>query len=491
MGRSFSKDPRVLRSTSRGIALVLATVAAAATATSPRDAFASGYMAARFGSDHGTPAMPNTFALYFNPAALGGTTGTTITGDVSAMLRLVRYNRTAEALSPSDPNLKNDPNYVAANTGTANLTNVLALPFAGVNTDFGTKNLRAGYAFYIPFGGMASYTRRDGIPGQPGSVDSVARWHMISGQIFAIYNTFAVAYRIEPARLTIGASVSPIIHHISTVRARNVDGSDDTVRNGQLVEGRTWLDASGVNVGIAAGVYWEALDTLHLGASYTSQPGFGETRMSGTLKTRFGANPADSEKVDFLQSYPDVVRLGGTWQIDPRWMIRADAEYTRWSVLKNQCIVKSGEKCNVASDGRDLSNGNVILNLPRNWKDTIGVRAGAAYFLGENTELFGSLGFATPAAPKETLDPSTVDTPQIFLTAGAQYRFSKHFALAGSYNHIYYFTVDTDGKNTTAIPSHPVGSPGAGDYNVSRSPSAEGQYKAQLGFVNLNASYTF
>src|SRR5436190_23577235 len=65
------------------------------------DAHASGYLTARFGSDHGTPASPNTYAIYYNPAALGGTKGTTITGDVALALRWAHYKRGNDALSPS------------------------------------------------------------------------------------------------------------------------------------------------------------------------------------------------------------------------------------------------------------------------------------------------------------------------------------------------------------------------------------------------------
>ena len=64
-----------------------------------------------------------------------------------------------------------NPKYVYANTGDANLLNLLALPFVGVNTDFGTKSFRAGWAAYIPFGGMANWDRDRGIPDAPGSME--------------------------------------------------------------------------------------------------------------------------------------------------------------------------------------------------------------------------------------------------------------------------------------------------------------------------------
>lgn len=456
----------------------------------PSDAQASGYLTARFGADHGTPAQPNTFAVYFNPAALGGTKGTTITGDASILLRFAQYTRTPDALSPSNQAHLQDPSYVQANTGEANLTNLLALPFVGVNTDFGTQNLRAGYAAYIPFGGLATWDRTKGVPGSPGSTDGVQRWHNISGQILAIYNTFAVAYRFHP-RFSVGASVSPVIHHVGTVRARNSDGSDDTFRGAELVEGRSYLDATGLNLAASFGVYLEPTDDLRLGLAYLSQPGFGETRMSGTLQTKLGTTPQTKEDIDFLQTYPDIIRFGADWRASKQLALRGDFEFARWSVFERQCVVKPDQKCNVASDGRDLSGGKVILNVPRNWDNAIGVRVGPGYWLNERTELFGSLGLTTPAVPKETIDASTIDSQRLYFTLGAKYEFSKHFALAGSYNHIYFFNVNTNGKNDQNITAHPANQAGGGDYNASRSPSADGRYRSQIGFVNVNVAYTF
>src|SRR5690348_6393938 len=89
---------------SRRLLPFAAPLAFAAAALVPEDAQASGYLTARFGGDQGAPMMPNGYALYFNPAALGGTTGTTLTGDVSLALRHVHYKRTGEALSPLPAN---------------------------------------------------------------------------------------------------------------------------------------------------------------------------------------------------------------------------------------------------------------------------------------------------------------------------------------------------------------------------------------------------
>jgi long-chain fatty acid transport protein len=447
-----------------------------------RDAHASGYLTARFGGDHGSPAMANGYALYFNPAALGGTKGTTLTGDLSLVIRWANYERPQNALSPISVN-RNDPSYVQANTGTASLTNVIPLPFASVHTDFGSEHIRAGYAFYIPFGGVANWDRLDASanPNAVGAVDGPQRWHNISGQLLAMYNTFALAY--THSGLSLGVSVSPIIHHIETTRARNIDGSDDTVTSsGQLVEGRSYLTASGINIGMAFGVYYEPEDKKYrIGLSYTSQPGFGETRMSGEVQQAFSTlQQGGSIKRDFVQSYPDIVRLGGVQKLGQAWEIRSDIEYVRWRHFDKQCVVAPGTECDNSTASQ--APGNITLNIPRNWKDSIGFRLGPAWRATENLELTASAAITTPAVPKSTIDASTIDALRFYGSIGAKYDVSKHFSLAGSYNHIAFMTVTTDGASTQQS---------YGRNSASQAPLAEGTYRSQIGLINLNAAYTF
>jgi long-chain fatty acid transport protein len=471
--------------------LVTAVLAAAmAVLAGERDADASGYLTARYGSDYGTPAMPNAFAIYFNPAALGGTTGTTLTGDVSLALRWAHYKRGADGLSPS-PNARDallaDQTYVNANTGDANLLDLLALPFLGVNTDFGgSKYLRGGYAVYVPFGGMAAWQKREATPGVPGAVDGVQRWHNIAGQILAIYNTFAFAARLGESGFSLGVSVSPVIHHVATVRARTADDSDDIYRgaNKSLYEGRSYLDAGGVNFAGSIGAYYQTDDQrVRVGLAYLSQPGFGETRLSGTLDGRTAGGDV-RQNIDFLQTYPDIVRLGLTYRLPGDQVeLRSDVEFARWSVFDKQCVVLEGKNCDIADNGAAAPGTNatdIVINIPRHWNNSVGYRLGAVWFAAKDVELFGSGAFSTPAAPKETIDASTIDSLQIFGTLGARFKLSQHFVVAGSYNHIYFVPVNTNNQNIFDTQEKP-----------SKSPSADGKYTSQIGFLNVNVAYTF
>jgi len=488
--------PRLsLRSRRLRVAALGVLATAGVLGLAERDASASGYLAARFGADHGTPAIANPYAVYYNPAAMGGAKGTTITADGTFAYRWAQYNRGENGISPSDPSYRDNPSYLQANTGTATLHNVLATPFLGFMTDFGGTNFRLGAASYVPFGGSAEWDKKDGDPALPYTKDGVQRWQSISGSILALYNTIAASYTIEPADLTIGLNGSLIYHSIKTVRARNADGTDDvTSASGRLVEGRSLVEATGLNFGAGIGLYWmpkhlagyTMKDRLRIGVSYTSQPGFGQTRMKGTLDQVLSTGKPGVDDIDFLQTYPDIIRAGFAHRFPgDKLELRGDGYFARWSVFKRQCLVKRGADCPINGDGTSDAGTppgtDVIQNIERNWKDAVGFRFGAAYFFDyPGFEVFGSGGFSTPAAPKSTMDAATIDSQRISGTIGIRKVLFDHLTLAGSYNHIFFLPVDTGDNNTFDQLR-----------GASKTPSADGKYASQIGFVNANVSYTF
>ena len=367
-----------------------------------RSARASGFLTDQFGSDQGNPALGNTYSVYFNPAAMAGMRGTELTLDGVMAARSLDYNRTAAAASYSGSSPADAPAYAAANTGQAHLFNVLGAPYVGFVTDFGGSNLRLGVASYIPFGGEATWSKNKQFASptsvDPGAYDGPQRWSSIAASTSSLYETAALAYRFDKARLGLGASVSVIRTGLTDTRAHNADGSDDIVNGaGALKEGRSYLDVSGLQVGAAAGLYWEATQDrkLRIGVSYTSQPNFGTMRLGGTFKFTPGAFGSESTtNVDLQQAYPDVVRIGAAWRVTSQTEIRLDGDWERWSQFKDQCIVNPGTSCNASSSGVVLpANGsNVVLDLPRDWKDSMKVRLGV-----------GLLGHARDRDPRERL----------------------------------------------------------------------------------------
>jgi long-chain fatty acid transport protein len=459
----------------------------------PRSARASGFLTDQFGSDQGQPALANPYSVYFNPGAMAGMHGSEITLDAVIAARSLDYNRSDSALSPQATTANGlpagDPLYTKANTGQAHLFNVLGAPYVGFVTDFGGSRWRLGLASYIPFGGQVSWDKNPAYANStyaPGGYDGPQRWATISATTTSLYETAAVAYRFEKARLGLGANVSVIRTGLTDTRARNVDGSDDILGpTGGLKEGRTYLDVSGLQVAASGGVYWEATESrrLRLGLSYTSQPNFGTMRLGGSFKFKPGTSQETSESVDVLQAYPDVIRVGAAWRISDQTELRLDADWQRWSAFKYQCVVPKGTSCTADSkgvvDGTVGSNSTVLLNLPRDWQDSFRLKAGIAYWVEPPTEFFASASYESPPVTKSHEDPLIFDSTRIAGTLGMRHGFNRHFYGSLSYTYVYFVPLTV---NNSAGPSYPA---------PSNTPSANGSYSSELYYFDVAMSYRF
>ena len=449
----------------------------AATLLAPSSALASGFMNPRLADPHGHPAMPNPYAIYFNPAAIGGMRGTHLLADGTLAWRTVDFTRNATALSPQNPSTLGDPAYVAANTGDAHASNLAVIPFVAATTDFNQRNFFAGIGAYVPFGGVTQFDSRSGFPNDSvarGGSDGPQRWTIISGSQLGLFTTAAAGFRLPDERLSFALSGSLVFSNIVHYQARNLAGSDDIT-----TEGRALIDVAGVQGSMSAGAYWEPLPDgqLRIGASYLVRPSFGETRLTGTLRQHYQTQDFDKD-VDVLLTYPDVIRLGLTTMPWGRSVeLRLDADYVLWSAFKRQCVVARGKNCDLRPDGSEQTPGDVLIALRREWKNTVGVRAGAGYFVDEKTEIYGALGFDTSAVSKSTLESTYPDAFKLIGSIGARREVADGIVIGASYTFVPYLSVETGRQNSFGL---------AG---VSRTPNQDGTYDSKLMFFNLNAAF--
>jgi long-chain fatty acid transport protein len=455
----------------------LAAFALAAGVAHASVAHAAGFLTDQFGADQGNPALANTYSVYFNPGAMAGVDGTEITGGGTLVLRTLDYTRDSSALTPISASLT-DPVYVAANTGKSHAFTVAGAPYLGFVTDFGGSRFRVGAAGYVPFGGIVSFDKNTGYnPAVPGAYDGPQRWAATSATTLSLYGTAAVAYRLDKPRIGLGASVSIIHTSLSLALARNLDGSDDIA-----YEGRAYADVSGLQVGAAVGAYWDAMEDgkLRFGLSYTSQPNFGTMRLGGTYVLTSRAASIPTTQVDFLQSLPDVVRFGVAWRALPEWEFRLDGNWQRWSQLQYQCIVQTNKDCPVDSSGATTdTSGNVFLDVPRQYKDTLKLRLGAAYWIQPPTELWASASYESPPVGRNHIDPLLFDWLRFAGTLGVRHAFGDHLRASLSYTFTYIPDVTVTGSaySTYTKPS--------------RSPSMNGDYSSNLHFIDAAVSYRF
>jgi long-chain fatty acid transport protein len=463
------------------------------------DAEASGISAARFGGEHGHPTTDNATAIYYNPAGIALSKGTHIFVDGTLALRWASYDR--PAIVPDVINSQDTIDLApGANSGKATLFNSIAAPFFGATSDFGTDFIYGGLALYFPFGGAAVWDKNPQYEGSdvaPGAVDGVQRWYSIDGTIRSMYITGAIGFNIRQIGLSLGASASAIRSEVVTIRARNVDGTDDVVSaDGSIKEGRSYIDANGWQGGFGIGAVYDVMKKgfLWLGVSYTSQPNVaGGMELEGTLDNLFTLGQPSRTNIALTQTMPDIVRFGVRWKPTKKSELRLFADYTRWSVFDKQCVLDTSEpdrNCDFEGAGSALDDpgsfggpgdtAGVVQHLPRFWKDAGGVRLGGSYWFLPQLETYIGAGYDSSAVPLETMDPALIDMHKMTLSIGARWQIIRQFALAFTSTQVIFFPADTNGDNALNLFQSPT-----------RQPSGEGEYKQFFQLFNVYADIAF
>jgi long-chain fatty acid transport protein len=448
---------------------------------------ASGFATARFGGEHSTAADATPASIYYNPAGIGLLDGQHLLLDATIALRSASYERSPDAIDARTIDAVEEAGLDVgaareALAGESTLNEAVLLPFAGAISDLGlaASGLRVGAAFFVPFGGQSSWEEVTASATFPGAEDGAARWYNIEGTIRSMTGALALAYRIEAARLSFGLSGNLYFSQVDTLRARNANSTDNLVSsNGRLLEGRSWLDVSGLHVGFGAGALWEPIARrLWLGASYQSQPGLGTMELEGTLRNTLGsAAPGAPADVRFTQELPDIVRIGVRGRVVPEVELRAAADWTAWSRLEQMCLVNAAvddveRACETRSDGslvHDEHAAEVIQVFQRRWVDGVGLRIGGSYFWGEQLELYAGAGFDSNAIPSSTLDPALLDMTKYSLSLGATYRASESLAISLTLIEVLYLDRDTrgvDGNESFELPSRQPANAGVYEQNV-------------------------
>jgi len=451
---------------------------------------AGGFSAQRFGGEQGTPVSANPTVTFYNPASMILAEGTHLYLEGVLAFRSLSYDRPTGAIDHLGAGTPTDA--ADANAGHASAGNLLASPFLGAITDLGMPDLRLGASFSVPYGGQVKWDQNTAFAGDqayPGAVDGVQRWNIIEGESRLLYFTAAAAYRFRPARLTIGAAFNLIRTSLATVRARTPAGNDDLLTpSGELLEGRSLAEVAGWTYSVAAGLLYEASPSLALGLSYQSQPGFGEFGMNGTLTNRF--NTTSESDVEMRQAYPDIVRAGLRWRRG-RYQLQLSADYTRWSVMKDQCLLTRADparKCAFLDDGSvDIAAGGagVVTVVQRDLRDTYGGRIGGSYWLKPAIEGFAGVAWDRGAVPLHTMEASLSDANKVLASAGVRWEaLCQRLWLTGTFLHVQY----------ASRTSQPRPRDGSGEPLIqppSRNPDGAGTYSQHIDALLIGAEYAF
>jgi long-subunit fatty acid transport protein len=404
----------------------LALVAAAAGA-----ARANPLSLARFGGLRGDAVYEGAYSLYWNPAALAAP-GFDVAVDAQLIARQASYDRDAALNAVPDA-------LVAANAGVATITTVGVVPSAMARWGRALRgfDVGAGFGVFVENGGTASWDKNlRAPPGSPGALDGPQRWASINAQLLLVDLGLGLAARHRRSGLSIGFTPILVAGSFSTVRARNIDQSEDLVdAAGNPKEGRAYFAGSGVGFSAIVGVRWDDGRGWAAGATY--QRG-ARMDLSGDLHVAFGTQAPSSQRAKLSLPIADVVRLSAALRAT-RWLtLRPTFEWALWSTLKEHVFA-------AASDGTPL------LVIPRNYHDMVGGKLRADARLDARWSVMLGLGLERGPTPHSTMEPGFGESSSVEAGAGARYALTHRVDLSATFLFQYFlpFTVDNSVQKPT------------------------------------------
>jgi long-chain fatty acid transport protein len=158
---------------------------------------------------------------------------------------------------------------------------------------------------------------------------------------------------------------------------------------------------------------------------------------------------------------PDTGNVSIFRQIDNKWDVMADVQYTGWSTVQNLTVVRS--------------TGAELLNTPENFRDTWRASVGANYHYSDQWMFRGGLAFDQSPVRDAQRTPSLPDNDRTWISVGAQYKFSPQLVLDAGYTFIFIKDPSMN-QNAGSTPTSGL---------------ISGTYKNNVNIVAVQATYTF
>jgi len=372
-----------------------------------------------------TAGVDNPSAVYVNPAALTNIDGNQIMGGLT-------YINTISGIKNSDMKSRNihDDDF---------------LPNLFANYHIPNSKITLGIGSYTPFGLATSY-----------KADSFTRFAAVRSELRTIFVTPAIAWEPLPY-LSVGGGVSFV--HSSALLSR-------AIFFGPFGDGKIRVTDTDNGYAYNLGILVKPNDRLQLGLTYRSNVNltfdsanvkFADAPAAGGLLTQTKAS-------GIHVPLPRVINVGLHWQVNPKWGLEFEYNFTHWSEFGHL-------KANFSSPLPGLGGLAPISGffIPQNWKDTSTVRLGTSYRLNKSFELRGGIGLDETPIPTSTLGPAIPGADYLTLTGGIGYTWEK-LTIDLGYMAVFYKTrrvsnnVLETGGDPSSLPF--PGAPGADKYQT-------------------------
>ena len=292
----------------------------------------------------------------------------------------------------------------------ANTTSGLGTPFAAhisVRPKSDSK-LIFGFSAYTPFGSGVSYAD-----------DWKGQFLLREMSLRTIFYQGTLAYRITD-KLGIGIGYVFGTGEFSLRRAIPIQFQDATY-------GEAVLSGKGSGNGFNFGIYYQLADNISMGVSYRSgvqvnlEEGSATFQIPQSLQNEFPQTTFSSQI-----GLPQVINWGIGINATEKTLLSFDANFVGWSSYDT-----------LSFDFRENTDLLEDSNEPRNYKNTVILRAGIEQTISSKLQLRGGIYYDFSPVQDGYLTPETPDMNKIGICTGLTYHFSDHFQINSSLLYIH------------------------------------------------------
>jgi long-chain fatty acid transport protein len=386
--------------------------------------------------------------MFFNPAGIARLDGYRFSGLASGIFPRIEFSDDGSTLAPLGLPIPGGSGGDAGEDALVPAFYVSAAP---------SDLLHFGLGVNAPFGLTNEY-----------SEDWVGRYHAIESSLETININPVVAVR-PLSWLSLGAGLQ--IQHIDAKLTRAIDfgsilaglGVPGAVPFGS--DGEVKLRANDWGFGFTAGVMIEPIEGTRVGLSYRSyidQHLSGDAGFKNVPLLLQTAPTFQSQNASAQVTTPDTVDLSVYHEIDDRWAVMGDVQWTNWSRFGELRV--------------DFEGAGVPDDVTQEqWDDSWFFALGTQYAPIDRVTLRAGVAYDQTPVRDEFRTARLPDQDRYWIAAGASYAFTQWISADLGYTHIFVRDADID-ENVAAGPL---------TYQL------HGQYDAAVDIVSLQFNLKF
>ena len=366
---------------------------------------------------NGSAGIDDASTIFFNPASMTRLAGQHASGGIHVVYSQVDIDAEAKYNDNLPPPLAGTSIEGKKKT---NADLLAAVPHGGYSHQLNDRTW-LGITINGPFGLKTKYDDNDW----------VGRYHALRGELRTYNINPAIAFKFND-KASVGFGIS----------AMYGDGDlTNDVDVGLLVppgpplnggpgtyDGRAQLDGDDWGWGWNAGILLEPNEDTRFGLHYRSKVDLeleGDAKLGSDIP---GVSFKEDAELDITM--PDSLSLSAWHAVTDKLALMADVTWMNWSEVEEIRVKRE----------------NGVRLSEWEWDDTVRVAVGGSYQFDSKWQFRGGVAWDETPTPNDRLrTPYVPDEDRIWLTLGANYRFSKNLSLDVGYAHL--FVDDPEIKN--------------------------------------------